>query len=80
MIVAFAPGGSTDVMARAMEPFLEKELGADIVIENRPGASGEIAYTALAKAKPDGYTFSYINTPGFLSMQVQGNLVMIRRP
>ena len=41
-------------MARAMEPFLEKELGADIVIENRPGASGEIAYTALAKAKPDG--------------------------
>ncbi|WP_183898619.1 tripartite tricarboxylate transporter substrate binding protein [Rhizobium sp. AN80A] len=74
MIVAFAPGGSTDVMARAIEPFLEKELGADIVIENRPGASGEIAYTALAKAKPDGYTFSYINTPGYLSMQVQRKL------
>lgn len=74
MIVAFAPGGSTDVMARAMQPYLEKELGADIVIENRPGASGEIAYTALAKAKPDGYTFSYINTPGFLSMQVQRKL------
>lgn len=74
MIVAFSPGGSTDVMARAMEPYLEKRLGADIVIENRPGASGEIAYTALAKAKPDGYTFSYINTPGFLSMQVQRQL------
>ncbi|KAB0675673.1 tripartite tricarboxylate transporter substrate binding protein [Aureimonas leprariae] len=74
MIVAFAPGGSTDVMARAMEPYLEKRLGADIVIENRPGASGEIAYTALAKAKPDGYTFAYINTPGFLSMQVQRQL------
>ena len=74
MIVAFAPGGSTDVMARAMQPYLEKELGADIAIENRPGASGEIAYTALAKAKPDGYTFSYINTPGFLSMQVQRKL------
>jgi tripartite-type tricarboxylate transporter receptor subunit TctC len=74
MIVAFAPGGSTDVMARAIEPLLEKELGADIVIENRPGASGEIAYTALAKADPDGYTFSYINTPGFLSMQVQRQL------
>jgi tripartite-type tricarboxylate transporter receptor subunit TctC len=74
MIVAFAPGGSTDVMARAIEPLLEKELGADIVIENRPGASGEIAYTALSKAAPDGYTFSYINTPGFLSMQVQRQL------
>jgi tripartite-type tricarboxylate transporter receptor subunit TctC len=47
IIVAFAPGGSTDVMARAMQPFLEKELGAKIVIVNKPGASGEIAYTAL---------------------------------
>ncbi|WP_432297297.1 tripartite tricarboxylate transporter substrate binding protein [Rhizobium panacihumi] len=61
-------------MARAIEPLLEKELGADIIIENRPGASGEIAYTALSKAKPDGYTFSYINTPGYLSMQVQRKL------
>lgn len=74
MIVAFAPGGSTDVMARAIEPFLEAELGADIIIENLPGASGEIAYTELAKSSPDGYTFSYINTPGFLSMQVQREL------
>jgi tripartite-type tricarboxylate transporter receptor subunit TctC len=74
VIVAFSPGGSTDVMARAIEPYLEKELGTDIVIENRPGASGEIAYTALAKSKPDGYTFSFINTPGFLSMQVQRKL------
>lgn len=74
MIVAFAPGGSTDVMARAIEPFLEAELGAEIVIENLPGASGEIAYTELAKSVPDGYTFSYINTPGFLSMQVQRQL------
>lgn len=74
IIVAFAPGGSTDVMARAMQPFLEKALGAKIVIVNKPGASGEIAYTYLAQAKPDGYTFSFINTPGYLSMQVQRKL------
>ncbi len=74
IIVAFAPGGSTDVMARAMQPYLERELGTQVVIENRPGASGEIAYTALAKAAPDGYTFAFINTPGFLSMQVQRQL------
>lgn len=74
MIVAFAPGGSTDVMARALEPLLEAELGAEIIIENLPGASGEIAYTELAKSAADGYTFSYINTPGFLSMQVQREL------
>lgn len=74
IIVAFAPGGSTDVMARAMQPYLEKELGAKIVIINKPGASGEIAYTQLSQAKPDGYTFSFINTPGYLSMQVQRKL------
>lgn len=74
VVVAFAPGGSTDVMARAMQPFLEKELGAKLVIVNKPGASGEIAYTYLSQAKPDGYTFSFINTPGFLSMQVQRKL------
>lgn len=74
IVVAFAPGGSTDVMARAMQPYLEKELGAKIVIINKPGASGEIAYTYLSQAKPDGYTFSYINTPGYLSMQVQRKL------
>jgi tripartite-type tricarboxylate transporter receptor subunit TctC len=74
IVVAFAPGGSTDVMARAMQPFLEKELGAKIVIVNKPGASGEIAYTYLSQAKPDGYAFSFINTPGYLSMQVQRKL------
>jgi tripartite-type tricarboxylate transporter receptor subunit TctC len=74
IVVAFAPGGSTDVMARAMQPYLEKELGAKIVIVNKPGASGEIAYTYLSQAKPDGYTFSFINTPGYLSMQVQRKL------
>jgi len=70
-LVAYAPGGSTDVMARAMQPYLEKRLGAKIVIVNRPGAAGEIAYTMLSKAKPDGYTFAFINTPGFLSTRVQ---------
>lgn len=70
-LVAYAPGGSTDVMARAMQPFLEKRLDAKIVIVNRPGAAGEIAYTALSKAKPDGYTFAFINTPGFVSTRVQ---------
>ena len=43
MIVAFAPGGGTDVMNRTLAPYIEKELGAKITILNRPGASGEIA-------------------------------------
>jgi tripartite-type tricarboxylate transporter receptor subunit TctC len=74
-IVAFAPGGGSDVMIRTLAPFLEKHLGgARIVILNRPGAGGEIAYTAIAKAKPDGYTLSSLNTPGFLTMRLNRKL------
>lgn len=74
MIVAFAPGGGTDIMLRALAPFIEAELGTRIPVMNRPGASGEIAYTALSQAKPDGYTISSLNTPGFLTMQVDRKL------
>ncbi|MQW87026.1 tripartite tricarboxylate transporter substrate binding protein [Sinorhizobium saheli] len=70
LIVAFAPGGGTDVMNRTLAPFIEKELGAKITILNRPGASGEIAYTAMTEANPDGYTASSLNTPGYLTMQM----------
>jgi tripartite-type tricarboxylate transporter receptor subunit TctC len=69
-IVAFAPGGGTDVMNRTLAPYLEEELGAKITVLNRPGASGEIAYTALTEARPDGYTVSSLNTPGYLTMQM----------
>ncbi|WP_103332761.1 tripartite tricarboxylate transporter substrate binding protein [Pseudotabrizicola formosa] len=70
LVVAFAPGGGTDIMLRALAPFIEAELGATIAVMNRPGASGEIAYTALSQAEPDGYTVSSLNTPGFLTMQI----------
>ena len=74
MIVAFAPGGGTDIMLRTLAPFIEAELGTQVPVLNRPGASGEIAYTALSQAKPDGYTISSLNTPGFLTMQVDRKL------
>ncbi|MBD9527087.1 MULTISPECIES: tripartite tricarboxylate transporter substrate binding protein [Paracoccus] len=70
LIVAFAPGGGTDIMLRTLAPFLETELDAQFPVLNRPGASGEIAYTALSQARPDGYTVSSLNTPGFLTMQI----------
>ena len=74
MIVAFAPGGGTDIMLRTMAPFLEAELETQFPVLNRPGASGEIAYTALSQARPDGYTVSSLNTPGFLTMQIERKL------
>jgi tripartite-type tricarboxylate transporter receptor subunit TctC len=70
LIVAFAPGGGTDVMLRTLAPYIEEELDTQIPVMNRPGAAGEIAYTALSQARPDGYTISSLNTPGFLTMQI----------
>ena len=67
LIVGFAPGGSTDVMARAIAPFIQKHLGgkAQMVIVNRPGASGELAVTQMQRAQPDGYTLAIVNLPGY---------------
>ena len=55
-VVPFPPGGSIDVVLRAMAPKLQERLGKPIVIESRTGAGGVIATTAVAKAPPDGHT------------------------
>jgi tripartite-type tricarboxylate transporter receptor subunit TctC len=67
VIVGFAPGGSTDVMARMLAPYIAKHLGnnTSIIIVNRPGASGEIAVSQIMRAKPDGYTIGIVNLPGY---------------
>ena len=56
LIVTFPPGGSADVMARAIAPYLERQLGQPIVIENRTGAGGVTGIEAVARSAPDGYT------------------------
>jgi tripartite-type tricarboxylate transporter receptor subunit TctC len=58
-IISFPPGGSTDVVARAMLPSLEKRLGQPVVIENRGGAGGNLGTDAVAKSAPDGYTIGF---------------------
>jgi tripartite-type tricarboxylate transporter receptor subunit TctC len=57
IVVPYPPGGSTDVIARLVQPGLQQRLGATIVIENRPGASGSVATAAVAKSPPDGTTW-----------------------
>lgn len=57
LVISFAPGGVHDTLARLMQPRLSAALGQPIVIENRPGAGGNIAAEAVAKSAPDGYTF-----------------------
>jgi tripartite-type tricarboxylate transporter receptor subunit TctC len=71
MIVAFAPGGGTDVAARTLARFMEKDLGQPVVVVNRPGAGGEIGWSELARARPDGYTIGFINTPNLLTVPIE---------
>jgi len=63
MIVAFGAGGSTDTMARIFANYMGKELGQRFVVENHPGAGGEIGWVTLANSKADGYSIGLINSP-----------------
>ena len=73
MIVAYAPGGGTDLTARLIAPYIARYLGnnASIVVVNRSGAGGGIGFAELANAPADGYTIGFINTPNVLTIPIE---------
>src|SRR4051812_28391061 len=75
MVVGFAAGGPTDIAARFIGEGMSPSLGQQVLIENRPGAGGQIAFEVLKAAAPDGYTISPLLTPNVVSMLVAGKTV-----
>lgn len=62
LVVTFPPGGGTDLLARRLGSWLERDLGQPVVIENRAGASGNIGAQAVARSPADGYTLLMVNS------------------
>ncbi len=71
IVVGFAAGGGTDITARTLAPHLAKALGGQVVVSNKPGASGAIGLAYVARAKPDGYTLGMTNFPGLLTLPIE---------
>jgi tripartite-type tricarboxylate transporter receptor subunit TctC len=76
IIVPWAPGGSTDILARGISVHLTKSLGQPVIVENKPGASGNIGSNAVAKAQPDGYTLLM----GSMSTHAMNHALFARMP
>lgn len=63
LIVPFTAGGASDVQARILEKYFKDEFGVGMIFQYKEGAGGEVGFTALAQAQPDGYTIGTINMP-----------------
>ncbi len=74
IVVGFPAGGATDIQARRMGEWLTERLGQQFIVENKPGASGNIGTDTVAKAAPDGYTLLQVVTPNAINPSLYSNL------
>ncbi len=73
-VVGFAPGGSNDIIARLIGQRLSERLGQQFLIENKPGAGGNIATESVINAKPDGYTVLLVNPANYINTSLYSKL------
>jgi tripartite-type tricarboxylate transporter receptor subunit TctC len=78
LIVAFPPGGGTDLTARLMGQWLSERLGQPFIVENRPGGNSNIATEAVVRAPPDGYTLLAVATPSAINATLYDKLNFMR--
>jgi hypothetical protein len=74
IIIGYTAGGPADIVARLIGQWLSKRLGQQVIIENRPGAGGNIGTEAVARAPPDGYTLLLVNSTNAINATLYGNL------
>src|SRR5512146_1556904 len=74
ILVGFAPGGGTDIMARAVAAKLSESLHQQFVVDNRPGANANLAAKLAAEAPGDGYTILFMSVAHIMSKPVYKNL------
>ncbi len=70
IIVAYKAGGGTDIGARVLTKEASSKFEKPLTIINRPGADGQLGFTELSNAKPDGYTIGFINLPNYVSLSL----------
>lgn len=71
ILVGFVAGGGTDLDGRSYAHALEQRLGGSVVVSNRPGAGGELALAATARARPDGHTLGTTNFPSIITIPIE---------
>jgi tripartite-type tricarboxylate transporter receptor subunit TctC len=74
IIVGLAPGGTTDILARLMGQWLSERLGQPFIIENRPGAAGNVATEAVVNMRPDGYSLLMVSSSNMINATLYDTL------
>ena len=74
LIVGFPPGSAADIVARVVAQSLSERLGQQVVVENRPGASTNIATEVVVRSPPDGYTLLMVTVPNAINAKLYANL------